>query len=336
MKFKIFSLLIIALLLYVAFSPEKYVSFISRHTGLKKSVGSVHEPVQTYVESVPEPEAETAPLKTFLEPPRRTSPFYAYSSKVYKDDPALEALVANITSPCGEDVYCKVQNIFEYIRRNVPYVGEPNGVNNILPPYETLGKGGDCEDLSILLASMLNTVNGVKPYLIAVPNHMYVMACGLAGGQVFKPAYSVVYDKSTLVSDRRYMLMELGKNKHIRIMAQSDEKFSLMVFPSKFEQKKHMERKPSSYFPDCSAEGVSVFSKECVFPSNGAVVMLSGVQSASVNMQIEAVRVPDTRQYAFDDMPCLMLDPSYRGSGADIGEEMPKFVHAKKEVVRAW
>lgn len=336
MKFKIFSLIMIALLLYAAFFPDKYVSFLNSSTALKKVVKGGHEPVQTVVESVEEPEAETAPLKTFLEPPSRTSPFFAYSSKVYKDDPALEALVANITAPCGEDVYCKVQNIFEYVRRNVPYVGEPNGINNILPPYETLGKGGDCEDLSILLASMLNTVTGVKPYLIAVPEHMYVMACGLTGGQVFKPTYNVVYDKSTLVSDRRYMVMELGKNKHIRIMAQSGGKFSIMVFPSKFEQKKHMEKRPSSYFPDCSADGVSVFSKECVFPNNGAVIMLSGTQEASVNMQIESVHVPDTRQYSFDNMPCVMLDPSYRGSGADIGEEMPKFVHGKKEAVRAW
>lgn len=336
MKFKIFSLIAIALLLYAAFFPDTYVSFLNNSTALKKVVNAGHEPVQTVVESVEEPEAETLPIKTFLEPPSRTSPFYAYSSKVYKDDPALEALVANITAPCGDDAYCKIQSVFEYVRRNVPYVGEPNGINNILPPYETLGKGGDCEDLSILLASMLNCITGIKPYLVAVPRHMYVMACGLEGGHVFKPAYNVVYDKSTFVDERRYMLMDLGKNKHVRIMAQSDERFGIMVFPNKFDQQKHMEKRPSSYFPDCSADGVTVFSKECVFPAGGAVLMISAERPAGVSMQIESVHVPNTRQYSFDNMPCVMLDPSYRGSGADIGEEMPKFVHEKKEVVRAW
>jgi len=99
MKFKIFSLIIIVLLLYAAFFPDKYVSFLNNSTALKKVVRDGHEPVQTVVESVEDPETEAAPLKTFLEPPGRTSPFYAYSSKVYKDDPALEALAANITDP---------------------------------------------------------------------------------------------------------------------------------------------------------------------------------------------------------------------------------------------
>ncbi|MGE4268592.1 MAG: transglutaminase-like domain-containing protein [Deferribacterales bacterium] len=336
MKFKIISLIIFLLMMYVAFFPDHYVAFLNSSSALKKVIKEEHSPVLTVTETTVQPEAEEAPLKSFLQAPDRRSPFYEYSSKVYKDDPALDALVANVTASCEGDAYCKVQKIFEYIRNNVPYVGEPNGVNNILPPYETLGKGGDCEDLSILLASMLSSVNGVKPYLIAVPKHMYVMACGLNGGQVFKPVYNVIYDKATLVSDKKYMLMELGKNSHVRIIAQSNERFGITVFPSKSDQKKHMERKPSTYYPDCSADDVTVFSKECVFTSNGAVLMFSGKADASVNVQVESVHAPSVRQYEFDRMPCVMLDPSYRGSGADIGEEMPKFVHAKKDVVRAW
>ncbi|MCD8553168.1 transglutaminase-like domain-containing protein [Seleniivibrio sp.] len=336
MKFKIVSFIIFLLMMYVAFFPDHYVAFLNNSSALKKVVKEEHPPVLTVTETETQPENGKSSLKSFLKTTDRSSPFYEYSSKVYKDDPALEALVANITASCGDDTYCKVQKIFEYVRGNVPYVGEPNGVNNILPPYETLGKGGDCEDLSILLASMLNSVNGVKPYLIAVPKHMYVMACGLNGGHVFEPVYNVVYDKATQVSDNKYMLMELGKNSRVRIIAQSNQRFGIMVFPSKLDQKRHMEKKPSTYYPDCSADDVTVFSKECAFPSNGAVLMLSGKGDADVKVQIESVHAPNVRQYEFDKMPCIMLDPSYRGSGADIGEEMPKFVHAKKEVVRAW
>jgi hypothetical protein len=264
-----------------------------------------------------------------------TSPFYKYSSKVLKNDPSLATMVNNITADCGTNVYCRVQKVFEYVRTEVPYVGEPNGVENVLAPYETLRRGGDCEDLSILLASMLNTMR-LKPYLVAVPGHMYVMACGLSGGQVFNPSYSAVYDQSALVGGGRAQIIEMKKMKHIRIESSSSKPFDITLFPSSLDYRNRKNGRSATYYPDCSVKGVTEFKKECLFPKEGAVLMLSGEESVSVKMKIELVSMPNVRQYSYEGMSCIMLDPSFRGNAADIGAEMPKYRNAKKEAVKAW
>ncbi|WP_277656681.1 hypothetical protein [Seleniivibrio woodruffii] len=337
MKFRIFALLIVLLIGAGVYFFDDILRLSVQASPKTQMVQPVEEPAQitAQTEPLPEKEAEKVTIGSVLNPLAEQSPFYRYSSKVLHNDPALAELTASITAGCYGDVYCQVQNIFEHIRGKVPYVGEPDGVENILAPYETLAKGGDCEDLSILLASMLNTI-GLRPYLVVVPEHMYVMACGLNGGQVFQPTLINVFNQTTQTGGNKAFMMELKKLDHVQIEADGSSPFDITVFPSRFEYERYREKKQANYYPDCSAKGVMNFSKECLFSRDNAVLMVSGSEPVVVSMRVDSVRMPNVRQYRYDNMSCIMLDPSYRGNAADIGSEMPKNLHARKEVVKAY
>ncbi len=103
-----------------------------------------------------------------------------YLNKVEKYSPDLRRLATGLVQSC-EGKYrleCSVEKIFNYVQGDVKYVGDPIGLELVQSPIETMMNGGDCEDLSILLSSLLSNI-AIKSALVKVPNHMYVMACDL-------------------------------------------------------------------------------------------------------------------------------------------------------------
>ncbi len=101
-----------------------------------------------------------------------------YLNKVEKYSPDLRRLATGLVQSC-EGKYrleCSVEKIFNYVQSDVKYVGDPIGLELVQSPIETMMNGGDCEDLSILLSSLLSNI-AIKSALVKVPNHMYVMAC---------------------------------------------------------------------------------------------------------------------------------------------------------------
>ncbi len=74
---------------------------------------------------------------------------------------------------------CRQFSLIRYIKENYKYVRDPNGADYFASPVESMElMAGDCDDYSILMASVLGSI-GVKMRIVWAPNHVYPeMFCG--------------------------------------------------------------------------------------------------------------------------------------------------------------
>jgi len=95
-------------------------------------------------------------------------------------NPEVKAVADKISSmACDyseEYIICQSKAIFLFVRDNFDYVRDPSFFEYVKGPIESLNnQGGDCDDASILLASLLGSI-GVKTRLVFVPGHVYIEA----------------------------------------------------------------------------------------------------------------------------------------------------------------
>ena len=96
-----------------------------------------------------------------------------YIDMIVHDDIELKALARHLTKQCDTDT-CRLFVVYRYVV-NFDYaedIGE-----DVQSAEETLElKTGDCEDLTIVLMSLLENI-GVKTYFVLAENHVYSLAC---------------------------------------------------------------------------------------------------------------------------------------------------------------
>lgn len=100
-------------------------------------------------------------------------------------DPSIRSAAAGIVYLTPEkDAYCEVQAIFDHVQNRIRYLSDVNDVETIATAAKTLAfKQGDCDDKSILLASLLETIGYPTRFVVAgysVPGaleHVYVQVC---------------------------------------------------------------------------------------------------------------------------------------------------------------
>ena len=100
-----------------------------------------------------------------------------YIEKIVTDDAELRDYANSLITDCGsEDRECQINAIYRYIVENYNYVSAPMDVESIQTPQETIQlKEGDCEDLSILICSLLENID-IKTYLVLTEDHVYSLA----------------------------------------------------------------------------------------------------------------------------------------------------------------
>ena len=91
-------------------------------------------------------------------------------------DPEMRKLALQITSGCAErDGDCEARAVYDFVKSNVRYTGDiapiafPNGDVEGIDLYQSARRtvefgGGDCDDQSILIATLL-ALNGITPRL---------------------------------------------------------------------------------------------------------------------------------------------------------------------------
>jgi hypothetical protein len=85
----------------------------------------------------------------------------------------------DIADKCDGYKECQVAKLYNFISQEIEYYSDPRTDEYIQTPEQTLElKGGDCEDLSILLFSLLENI-GVKSYLGFTYDHVFVVTCDL-------------------------------------------------------------------------------------------------------------------------------------------------------------
>lgn len=124
--------------------------------------------------------------------------------QIYKSliDPEqkIRQLTAEVIAPCEtKDYECYIAEIFFFVKGNVKYVRDYEGLDTYQTAYRTLQWGmADCDDFSILLASMLMSIGiPVKLRIIKTIkdtdwSHIYI----LAGLPPQKPKHWIPLDAS--------------------------------------------------------------------------------------------------------------------------------------------
>lgn len=83
-----------------------------------------------------------------------------YINKIVFDDINLRTQAASIVRGCpSSDKECQINKLYRYVIENYDYYSDPRSGEFIQSPSETMKiKGGDCEDLTILLNSLLEFI----------------------------------------------------------------------------------------------------------------------------------------------------------------------------------
>lgn len=103
-----------------------------------------------------------------------------YINKIIVNDITLRTMAAEIVRSCPSgNKDCQINKLYRYVVENYSYYSDPRQEEFIQSPYDTMDVGGgDCEDLTIMLMSLLENI-GINTYFVLTEDHAYGLACGV-------------------------------------------------------------------------------------------------------------------------------------------------------------
>lgn len=127
----------------------------------------------------PPPEASREEGRDVIREMTRDSTRYApYLEKIDSRNPDINRRASELARGChAGDHLCETARILAFVTDQVEYRSDPRGGEYIKSPQETLAAmAGDCEDKSILLISLLESL-GHHTFMVFTPNHAYALDC---------------------------------------------------------------------------------------------------------------------------------------------------------------
>ena len=102
--------------------------------------------------------------------------YMGYLSKVDYRDTQINIIAIRSVSGANDDELAKTKAILDVVSNDIQYVSDPeDGVEYAKDPINTLiAGGGDCEDQTLLICSMLESV-GVKTYIAFTDEHVFAL-----------------------------------------------------------------------------------------------------------------------------------------------------------------
>ena len=106
-----------------------------------------------------------------------------YVENVEVESKYFKGLAQKLTEDCSpQDKTCLIFKAYRYVVKNLRYIHDKIGINNqdqIITPINTIRRGGgDCEDLTGVLNSILSALD-VLNYVVLTDRHAYSLACGV-------------------------------------------------------------------------------------------------------------------------------------------------------------
>lgn len=284
-----------------------------------------------------------------------------YLNKIDFNDVELRAYANSIIRDefCW-DKECELNAIYRYVVENFNYISDPEGDELIQTPQETIQiMGGDCEDLSILLASLLDNV-GIKTYLVLTEDHAYCLAYDIdknnlwdyiesslieqieeEWGEDIRQTFSQTFslggqhnwwyggDGSTLDENFEYM--------NISYSVDSDKPLDIYVVPSPDDFDSLNSGKTFTHYPSCEKDNILSIDDSCNYLDSfgGIILANNNWQTTTVSVEIEFYFRPsfyeifsDTSitSYEIDNVDCIVLEPTsgkygYVGYDANLSGE---------------
>ncbi len=250
-----------------------------------------------------------------------------YIRPIDTENATLRAIAVSIVNggPSGDTEY-QVNRVYRNIVEQYSYYSDPRSRDYIQPPYETIAlHGGDCEDLSILMCSLLENL-GIRTYLVLTDNHAYCLASGVDMGRLKAYAQQSLLeqvasdfnansdDKSMVARDGKlYTLKEERSTTTVKagyvwyyggngtkledplesITCEYDIESSspLMVYyvPSRADYEAVCQNKPFNYYPGTEARNVIQLTDSCEgMATNGGLLLKNdGREDAVVTVDIK-------------------------------------------------
>jgi len=102
--------------------------------------------------------------------------YMGYLSRIDYHDEQINILATRIVADTNDDEVLKTREILDFVSNDIHYISDPgDGVEYAKDPVSTLiAGGGDCEDQTLLLCSMLETV-GVKTFIAFTDDHVFAL-----------------------------------------------------------------------------------------------------------------------------------------------------------------
>ena len=197
-----------------------------------------------------------------------------YSSKIVFDDIGLRTEASNLAKDCPSgNKECQLNSVYSAVVKQYNYYSDPRTKELIQTPYETMKvKGGDCEDLTILLNSLLENI-GIKTYLVLTEDHAYSLACGI---DIEKLQYEIMnsFNKEISFYDESFSLNPLyakylsGTQSSVPLELEwsldSNEPITINFVDNETALNFWAEGKSYNYYPSCSKSDILRASGNCL------------------------------------------------------------------------
>lgn len=104
------------------------------------------------------------------------SNYMGYLNRIDYRDPQINIMATRAVADAKDDDLNKTRAILDMVSNEIHYVSDPDdGSEHAKDPIITLiSGGGDCEDQTLLLCSLLETV-GVKSYIVFTGDHVFAL-----------------------------------------------------------------------------------------------------------------------------------------------------------------
>ncbi len=250
-----------------------------------------------------------------------------YLNKIVFEDIELRSLASSNTQKCSSgNKECQLNEIFRYVVDNYDYYTDPRSGEYIQSPEDTIKvMGGDCEDLTILMISLLENL-GFKTYLVLTDNHAYALACGVDTTELWVYAkqsiieiaaldlgesseYDVEIKSGTLFLKKEIeqtMALDSGdiwyyggdgssfkepiQYMDIGYSISSSAPLDIYFVPSNEEQSKIANKESFSHYPSCHKQSILQVTDSCdSFDKRGGIILINADSEnrATVNINLE-------------------------------------------------
>jgi hypothetical protein len=237
---------------------------------------------------------------------------------------------------------CRINALYRDVVINYTCVAAPLGSTPLQTPQETMqNKQGTCEDLTILLASLLFTI-GIPTYLVFTDEHVYALAYDVNTDTLWECAeQSLIHHVETLFDEEMYQhlvqpvvlppagaLYIGGDNKTfdglidymtIEYSFQSNQPLHMFVVPTQTEFFSLRDNGTAN----TSYEEPNLTNKTGTIPQmttfGGIVLLNNNTQTATVNIDFIFTFQPSfyatynknkLTAYTIDGKTCVLLDPT--------------------------
>jgi hypothetical protein len=250
------------------------------------------------------------------------------------NDETIRKDAALIVRDCpSNDKSCYISKIYYHIINNYNYISDPASSEKIQDYFYTKSiKGGECEDLTILMGSLLENI-GVKTYFVLTYGHGYLLACAdkldsnLVDSELIsksnkvdlKPKDSYFIPFEYQIKDNNQLLLNYKIN--------SNRMMSVLVFADKENYELYLNGSKYMYYAGCSFNRASSKEIKCKINDIYGIVIqneFNGNAETFINIGLFKDLNKGINVYEINNQKCIVLDATagkygYPGFEANLG-----------------